>query len=350
MTARTVYFTAPREIDVREEPLPELGPQDVRVNADVSAISSGTELLLYRGEVSEALAADKTIEALDGALSFPLNYGYATAGTVTGVGEQVADEWMDTRVFAFHPHASRFVASVEDVLAIPPDIPMETAVLLPNIETAINLVLDGAPRFGERVAVFGQGVVGLLTTALLSRFPIDRLVTMDLYDRRRHLSESMGADASIDPRDRDPVAVIDDTRPLSPEDGPTGTATDIDRADLTFELSGNPNALDDAIDTTGYAGRVVVGSWYGTKTAELTLDGRFHRSRIQLISSQVSTIAPGLRGRWSKARRLQAAWRWLDEIELDSLITHRLPVGDAPEAYDLLDHRPEEAVQVLLTY
>ena len=38
-----------------------------------------------------------------------------------------------------------------------------------NLETALNVVLDAAPRLGERVAVFGQGVVGLLVTQLLRR-------------------------------------------------------------------------------------------------------------------------------------------------------------------------------------
>ncbi len=50
------------------------------------------------------------------------------------------------------------------------------------------------------------------------------------------------------------------------------------------------------------------------------------------------------------ARRLATAWRRLEGLETDRLVTHRVPITDAPEAYELLDERPDETVQVLLTY
>jgi threonine dehydrogenase-like Zn-dependent dehydrogenase len=66
-------------------------------------------------------------------------------------------------------------------------------------------------------------------------------------------------------------------------------------ADLTFELSGNPLALNNAIALTRFSGRIVIGSWYGEKQMDINLGGTFHRSRIKLISSQVSSISPELR-------------------------------------------------------
>jgi threonine dehydrogenase-like Zn-dependent dehydrogenase len=95
---------------------------------------------------------------------------------------------------------------------------------------------------------------------------------------------------------------------------------------------------------------VVIGSWYGQKRPDLNLGGRFHRSRIRLISSQVSTLAPEWTGRWSKARRLQVAWCMLEQVRPARLITHRFPLTQAAQAYALLDQHPEEAIQVLLTY
>jgi hypothetical protein len=73
-----------------------------------------------------------------------------------------------------------------------------------------------------------------------------------------------------------------------------------DKFDLTFELTGSPSALNDAIEHTAFSGRIVIGSWYGQKRAEIDLGGAFHRSRIKLIASQVSTISPELSGRWDK--------------------------------------------------
>ncbi len=123
-----------------------------------------------------------------------------------------------------------------------------------------------------------------------------------------------------------------------------------DGADLVFELSGNPHSLDKAIEVTGFGGRVVIGSWYGKKEVKLNLGGRFHRSRIRLISSQVSTIARQLAGRWNKDRRLQVALRMIERVKPASLVTHRFSIDRAAEAYQLLDRNPEETLQVIFTY
>jgi threonine dehydrogenase-like Zn-dependent dehydrogenase len=203
------------------------------------------------------------------------------------------------------------------------------------METAINLVQDGAPIFGERVLVLGQGIVGLLTAALLNEFPLDTLVTADRYTLRCN-SSPIHPHLSLDPH----TAGFRQKAMELLEPG----------ADLTFELSGNPAALNDALALTCFSGRIVIGSWYGEKQVEVNLGGTFHRSRIKLISSQVSTIAPELEGRWDKARRFQAAWKALERVKPQKWITHRFAIDDAVQAYRLLDESPQETIQVLLTY
>jgi threonine dehydrogenase-like Zn-dependent dehydrogenase len=99
-----------------------------------------------------------------------------------------------------------------------------------------------------------------------------------------------------------------------------------------------------------FAGRVVIGSWYGSKRTNVDLGGRFHRSRIRLISSQVSTVAPELLGRWTKTRRFDVAWEMIRQLKPSRFVTQRFPIDKAAEAYRLLDQSPEEAIQVLLTY
>ena len=121
-------------------------------------------------------------------------------------------------------------------------------------------------------------------------------------------------------------------------------------ADLTFELSGSPSALNDAISLTTFSGRIVIGSWYGQKRAEIDLGGAFHRSRIKLISSQVSTISPELSSRWDKSRRFDVAWKALERIKPEKWITHRFSLNDAEKAYRLLDENPQETIQVVFDY
>ncbi|MDD1720547.1 MAG: zinc-binding alcohol dehydrogenase [Euryarchaeota archaeon] len=331
-----MYFTDERTISIQEEELPRVEADQVVVQTLLSAISPGTESLIYRGEFPEDMPIDESITDLPGTFAYPLKYGYAAVGQVIATGSEVDAEWEGRVVMAFHPHESHFNAPPDTLIPVPDDIPVEDALFLPNMETAINFVMDGSPLIGEHIAVFGQGIVGLLTASVLARFPIASLVTLDRHERRRCASHELGATASLDPEGGN-------LQELLREHLPNG-------ADLTYELSGSPIALDQALEATGYTGRVVVGSWYGDKRASLNLGGRFHRSRIRLISSQVSSIAPRFAGRWTKARRFKTAWNMIRQIRPSRFITHRFPIHEAAHAYELLDQQPGEAIQVLFNY
>ena len=172
MKRLALYFTAPYRVSVQEESLSPPAADQVMVQTLVSAISPGTELLFYRGQAPTDLPVDETIAALASEVGFPLKYGYAAVGQVIAVGAQVAPEWQDRLVFSFHPHESHFLASLAELMPVPPPVSPEEAAFLPNMETAVNFLMDGQPLIGEQVVIFGQGVVGLLTTALLARLPL----------------------------------------------------------------------------------------------------------------------------------------------------------------------------------
>src|SRR3990170_6681977 len=252
MNRLAVYFTGPQQVEVRQEPLPELCPGSVLVRSVCSAISSGTEMLLYRGQVPEDLAVDDVIPALTGELRFPLKYGYASVGVVAEVGEGVDRSWESRRVFSFNPHETHFLASPSDLIKIPDNLPSEEAVFLANMETAVNFLHDGRPLLGESVVVIGQGVVGVLTTMLLCRIPLAGLVTLDPVARRREVSLSVGAHASFDP-----TAAGVQNKVLTALRGMSASAG----ADLVYEVSGSPDALNLAIALPGDSGRVIIGSW-----------------------------------------------------------------------------------------
>ncbi|GAB4447223.1 MAG: zinc-binding alcohol dehydrogenase [Anaerolineales bacterium] len=303
-----------------------------------SAISAGTEMLVYRGEFPQLKDAH---DSMSSNLKYPLRYGYACVGRVVKVGKLAGQEWENRLVFAFQPHTSSFIAHPSSLIPLPSFIAPEAACFLPNMETAVNLVQDGAPILGERALVLGQGVVGLLTASLLREFPLEALVTSDCYPLRRKASLEVGVNDSFDPAWLKDNFNSNDLKHLF------GYAQNFD---LTFELSGSPSALNDAIALTAFSGRIVIGSWYGEKKAPIDLGGAFHRSRIQLISSQVSTIAPALSGRWDKARRFRVAWEALGRIQPQKWITHRFPIEEAEKAYRLLDENSQETIQVLFDY
>ncbi|MBL8058844.1 MAG: zinc-binding alcohol dehydrogenase [Anaerolineales bacterium] len=333
---QSVWFTAPYQVEVRTEALTAPGPGQALVSTLVSAISPGTEMLVYRGQFPAELPLDATIRALAGPFTYPVRYGYACVGRVAEVGPEVDPALAGRLVFAFQPHASAFVAPACDLFPLPEGCRPEAAAFLPSMETAVNFLLDGAPVIGERVAVLGQGVVGLLTTALLARLPLAELVAVDGLALRRDWALRLGARAALTPAD-DLRARLE-------------AASEADGADLIYELSGAPAALDQAIAAAGFAGRIVVGSWYGQKRHPVDLGGRFHRGRLRLISSQVSTLTPDLLARWTKARRLAVAWRMLMEVQPEQLVTHRCALAEAPDLYALIDRCPEQVVQALFQY
>jgi len=268
MKREAIVFKAPFNIQIAAEQLPGLEAAEVRVETKFSAISHGTEMLVYRGLVPEDMAVDETISALRRPLRYPLKYGYAAVGEVTAVGPAVDQDLIGQKVFCLHPHENCFTVAVDELFPVPADINPLDALFLANMETAANFLMDGRPVIGEKVVVLGQGVVGLLTTALLARFPLGVLVTLDRFERRREASRNAGAHQAIDPAHPDALARVIEL--LEPE--ASGGS-----ADLVYELSGNPEALNAAIAVTGFDGRIVIGSWYGDRQTALELGGRFHR-------------------------------------------------------------------------
>ena len=328
--AAAVWFPRARAVELREESVRDPGPGEIRVKAILSALSHGTERLVFRGEVDSQLALD--LPTLAGGYGFPVKFGYASVDRVAACGADVRDVREGALVFVLHPHQTEYVASASLAHRLPDATPPEGGVFLANLDTAFNVVLDAKSRAGETAAVFGQGVVGLLVSQLLHRMEV-RVIAVEPIALRRAMSERGGAIA------------------IAPSDiGRIREMTDGRGADVAIDASGNPLALQQAIDNVAVEGTVVVCSWYGTKRVSLDLGGNFHRGRITIRSSQVGGIDPSLAPRWDRARRLAAATDLLGDLVLAELITHRFPFERAAEAYKLLDERADETIQVVLTY
>jgi 2-desacetyl-2-hydroxyethyl bacteriochlorophyllide A dehydrogenase len=323
-SATAVWFSDARSVELRQEELPPLRPGDVRIEAIASALSHGTEMLVFRGQVPHGLELD--LPTLRGDFAFPIKYGYACVGRVVEAGPDATSR-PGQLVFVLHPHQSSFVVPSTLPIALPDGLDPLLGVFVANLETAVNIVLDAAPRLGERVAVFGQGVVGLLVTQLLRRTGARRVIAIDPIEQRRELARELGADVAFTPAEAVALEV-----------------------DVAIEVSGNVDALQQAIDCLAFGGTVVACSWYGTKPVTLQLGGSFHRRRPRIISSQVGSIDASLQPRWTHRRRLDVAVNLLSELRLAPLITHRFPVQRAAEAYEFVDQQPERTVQVVLTY
>jgi threonine dehydrogenase-like Zn-dependent dehydrogenase len=318
-------------VSVRQEPLQTPGHGEARIQSIVSAISPGTEMLFYRGDIEPGAEVDAVLEGYRAEIAYPLRYGHATVGRVVDTGSGVDPSLTGSLVFAFTPHASAACVPVDQLLPVPADIPAEHAAFFAASETAVNLVLDCAPLLGERVSVFGLGIIGQLTAGLLARFPLESLAGWDPLPLRRKAASDAGIPAA----------------------DPGSAALPARSEDLAVELSGSPEGFRLALGSCRYNGRVVVGSWYGAgsrRAALAAFDTAFHRSRVRIIPSQVSTIDPALTGRWSRERRRAEAWQAIRVLQPLRLISHRLPFSRAADAYRLIAETPADTLQVMLVH
>lgn len=329
MRRQSLYFTAPGKVEIREEPCPEPSSGELLIQTKVSAISPGTEMLVYNNQIPDSMHLDSSISELNHEFRYPLKYGYANVGSVMQVGKNVNEFQVGDIVFSFHPHESHYTLASSEAIKIPKTLDIFEAALLPNMETAVNFLMDGSPVIGERVAVFGQGIVGLLTTYLLANCPLSSLVTFENIAARRELSRLFGAFESLNS---------------------STIKTHGHEYDLIYELTGNPEAINQAIAICGMETRIIIGSWYGKKVSQLALGDTFHRNRIQVRSSQVSTIGGRYRARWDKKRRFTVAMNQLNGLDIDPLISHRISFSDAADAYELYDSQNENTLQILLIY
>jgi 2-desacetyl-2-hydroxyethyl bacteriochlorophyllide A dehydrogenase len=321
-------------VELRTEAAPPPGPGELRVAALASAISHGTEMLVYRGQVPAGMALD--LPTLAGNYGFPIKYGYACVGRVLDVGAEVTGFAPGDAIFCLHPHQSHFVIASSLALRLPDTLDPTLGVFFANVETALGIVHDAGLRLGEAALVCGQGVVGLLTTQLLRKAGAGLLIAVEPNTQRAALARTLGVDVVLTPG----PDLAEQVHELTAGRG----------VDLAVEVSGAPQALQSAIDCVAAEGTVVAASWYGTKPVSLELGGHFHRGRVRLRSAQVGRLAPELGPRWNTARRSAMVMHLLGELRLAELVSHRFQLRDAAQAYALVDAGAADVVQVVFVY
>lgn len=303
--ARALWYAKPRRIELRAQPLPPVGPSEARVRTLYSAISRGTERLVFEGAVSETEWQRMRAPAQEGNFPFPVKYGYCA----TGVVEEGPDALLGRTVFALHPHQDTFVLPADRLVPVPEGVPERRATLAANMETALNAHWDAGTGPGDRIVVVGAGVVGLLVASIAARLPGAEVTVVDTNPARREIIEAMGCRFSQ----------------ASAQEGL------IPSADVVFHASAREAGLATAIAAAGMEARVVELSWYGDKPVTLGLGGAFHSQRLQMISSQVGQVSPSRRPRWPYRRRLEAALRLLADPVLDALVADGIAFDDAPQ-------------------
>src|SRR5215212_9049440 len=178
--AEALWYVAPGKAEIRAEPVAPLEAGQARVRAVASALSRGTERLVFSGGVPESEFERMRAPFMSGAFPFPVKYGYAMVGRV----EESPADLKGQLVFALYPHQTVFNLPAENIMPLPEGLPPVRAVLAANMETALNATWDAAPGPAGRIAVIGAGVLGLLVARLCARMPGTSVTVVDIEPSR----------------------------------------------------------------------------------------------------------------------------------------------------------------------
>jgi threonine dehydrogenase-like Zn-dependent dehydrogenase len=294
--ARAFWTLAPGVGALIEETLEPTGDQRL-ITALASAVSRGTEALVFQGRVPASQHETMRAPLMAGAFPFPVKYGYALVGRDTD----------GRRVFALHPHQDLCLVPEAMCVAVPDAVPTNRATLAANLETAVNVTWDAAPLTGERIMVIGAGVVGLLVASLLARIPAARVTLVDTNPARAALAAWFGCGFA------------------EPRDAPA-------EQELIVHASASEAGLRLALSRAAPEARIVEASWYGDTEPRLPLGEAFHSRRLRLIASQVGRIAPAMAGRRGYAERLAIALDLLADPAYDALLEGPSAFADLPAA------------------
>jgi hypothetical protein len=297
------WITGPGRSQLRKEKLAPLRAGQLRIRALYSGVSRGTESLVFNGHVPPTEYARMRAPFQEGEFPAPVKYGYASVGVI----EDGPVDRVGQVVFCLHPHQAHYHIDPLAAHPVPDAVPPGRAVLAANLETAVNAVWDAELGPGARVAVIGAGSVGCLVAWLAARIPGCEVELIDINPARSAIAAALGV------------------RFASPAQASA-------EADVVIHASGSSEGLARALELAGFESTIVELSWYGDRCVGIPLGGAFHSRRLTLKSSQVGSVSPSRRARWTHGRRLKLALSLLVASELDVLINSEGRFADLPVA------------------
>jgi len=300
--ARAFWLREPGVGEIRTVAVGPPGAGDVVVRSLRSAISRGTESLVFSGRVPPGQYAAMRAPFQEGDFPGPVKYGYLSVGVV----EAGPPRLLGHTVFCLHPHQTSYVVPAAAVTVVPPEVPAARAVLAGMVETAVNALWDATPLVGDRVAVVGAGTLGCCVARLLAGIPGIAVTLVDVDASLAGVAGALGVSF------------------CRPEEA-SG------ERDLVFHTSATSAGLQRSLDLLGPEGTVVELSWYGDGETSLSLGGAFHSRRLAVRASQVGTVSPTARGRWTASERVALALDLLRDPAFDALLTGESRFDELPD-------------------
>lgn len=314
---KTLWHHSAELSDIQLEQLN--GPGQLLIESAYSMLSLGTERLVAKGLVPQALHTSMQVPYMKGDFNFPIKYGYSMVGKVLTEEHSLQGAY----VHFLHPHQDYCLVEEKDVFVIPKSVDLSTATLASNLETALNAVWDSGVSIGDRALVVGFGLIGSLVARLLDLIPEVEVQVLELDPKKQALAEKLG------------FSILKTSEELF---------------DVAFNCSASAQGLQSCIDLTGFESKIIELSWYGNQTAMLQLGGTFHQQRKQLISSQVSSIPADRRGRWDYKRRKSTVFNLLKNPIFKHHISQNLKFAVVPKLFEQIRREKVAELGICIAY
>lgn len=340
-----LVLDAPGRLRYEEYPEPDLAPGHVRVRTLFSGVSAGTELAQYRGTVPHATRAwdpkHRLFSPTEGGPGYPMrDWGYEQVGEITEVAGEASGLRRGDTVWGSWGHCSTHLLDAERAARqrMPDGLDPVCGIFARIGAIAMNGMLDAQVNVGETAAIFGAGVVGLIVIQL-AKLAGASVIAVDQLPARLDAAKRAGADAALR---AEAVDVAAEVRRLTNNRG----------ADVCIEATGSPAALHEAIRAAAYSATVVALGFFQGEGRDLRLGEEFHHNRITVVASQISGVTPRLADRWNRQRLEETvmALQQTGRLHLRDLITHVVPFSRASDAFETLERRPNETLQVVMKF
>lgn len=329
----TVVFKKQRHVVVENQPVPVPKSGEVLIRTHCSLISIGTELSIL--DVDEGNG-----ETWREMQQFPFLPGYDNVGTVISVGDGVETSWIGKRVVSWGTHGAYVTVDVNDCWPILREVSDHEAAFLVLFHVAANGLRRSGLVLGESAVVFGLGIIGQLTAQLCHLAGTRPVIGVDSIPQRVELLLNENSIAGIVAGEYPLMtAVSERTRGRM--------------ADVVFELTGNASLIPQECEILRDQGRLVIVSSPRSKT-HFDFHDHCNRRSISIIGahnwSHPTCATPDQP--WTMARHAELFFDLIANQDLDvkSMITHQIPVEEAPSLYEQLLQDRGEALGVILEF
>ncbi len=330
---KRLVITGPRQAGFQEVDIPQCTPDALLVRANVTAVSTGTEIRVYR-----CIPVDENGEWLHGGVRFPkgpIENGYSMVGEVVQVGSNVRNFQIGDRVFCAGTHKEYALTPARDALKLPDEISDERAAFLNILGVGQLGLRHGEPQPGENVAIVGLGVIGLSALAFSAAFGF-RTVGIDPSHSRRQIAGSMRADLVLDPANDDATEQI-----IEFFDGRG--------ADLVLETASAWPAIKTSLDILRQDGTLVVVARH-TDSPTFNPVGHPYMSTRYTLRASLGFRSNELR--WNRLNSMKLTARLIANasLHIDPMITHEFNWHELPEVYARLDQGDTDILGAIIRW